>query len=297
MKKRTLGANGPEVSAIGLGCMGMSAFYGSTDEGEAIATIHRALELGCNFLDTAQLYGPMTNEQLVGRAIEGRRDEFVLATKFGIAPTEHGDMSARPARRLRRARAHSLRGLAAAPRHRPHRPLLPAPRRPERAIEETVGAMAELVAQGKIRHIGLSEASARDDPPRARRAPDRRRADRVLAVDARRRGGDPAGRSRARDRLVSYSPLGRGFLSGRFNSPEELDENDFRRYGPRFTGENLEQNLGSRSACRSSPHEKGITPGSSRSRGCSRRARTSCRSRAPSAAPTWKRTSPRRTSS
>ncbi len=131
MNKRTLGANGPEVSSIGLGCMGMSAFYGTTDEGEATATIQRALDLGCNFLDTAQLYGPMTNEQLVGRAIEGHRDEYVIATKFarrtdGATP---GDLfDARPARRLRRARPQLGRGVAPAAQNRPHRPLLPAPR-------------------------------------------------------------------------------------------------------------------------------------------------------------------------
>ena len=221
MNKRTLGANGLEVSAIGLGCMGMSAFYGSTDEGEAIATIHRALELGCNFLDTAQLYGPMTNEQLVGRAIEGRRDEYVIATKFarrtdGATP---GDMSTLgpldgSAEHVRSSVEGSLQRLKT-----DHIDLYYQHRvDPNVEIEETVGAMAELVRAGQDPAHRAQRGGARDDPPRARRAPDRRRADRVLAVDAR-----PARRRSCRCcrelgiGFVSYSPLGRGFLSGRFN--------------------------------------------------------------------------------
>ena len=161
MNKRTLGANGPEVSAIGLGCMGMSAFYGSTDEEEATATIHRALELGCNFLDTAQLYGPMTNEQLVGRAIEGRRDEYVIATKFARRTDgrRRRDVDARPARRFRRARPRSVEGSLQRLKT-DHIDLYYQHRvDPNVEIEETVGAMAELVQQGKILHIGLCEAA------------------------------------------------------------------------------------------------------------------------------------------
>ena len=206
MNKRTLGANGPEVSAIGLGCMGMSAFYGSTDEGEAIATIHRALELGCNFLDTAQLYGPMTNEQLVGRAIEGRRDEYVIATKFarrtdGATP---GDMSTLgpldgSAEHVHSSVEGSLQRLKT-----DHIDLYYQHRvDPNVEIEETVGAMAELVEQGKVLHIGLSEASAATI----------RRAHAVHPIAAVQTeyslwtrdvgGGDPADAERAGDRASS----------------------------------------------------------------------------------------------
>ena len=188
MNKRTLGANGPEVSAIGLGCMGMSAFYGTTDEQEATATIHRALELGCNFLDTSDMYGPHTNERLVGAAIAGKRDEVFLATKFGIK-LEPGAPGGAPKRSVdgspayvREACEGSLGRLKVEHidlyyQHRvdPHTP-----------IEETVGAMAELVEQGKVRHIGLSEASAATI--------------RVFAVDARSRVRDPADAERAGDR-------------------------------------------------------------------------------------------------
>ena len=202
MKRRKLGSL--EVSALGLGCMGMSAFYGSADEDEAIATIHRALRARDHFLDTAQLYGPMTNEELLGRAIEGHRDEYVIATKFArrIEPTTAGrHVDDRAARRLARARPQLDRGLAEAARHRPRRPLLPARVDPNVPIEETVGAMAELVQQGKVRHIGLSEAAPETIRARPRRPSDHGRADRVLAVDARPRGGGPADVPRARDRL------------------------------------------------------------------------------------------------
>ncbi len=264
MNKRTLGRNGPEVAEIGLGCMGMSAFYGSTDEGEAIATIHRALELGCDFLDTAQLYGPMTNEQLVGRAIEGRRDEYVIATKFarrtdGATPGEMSTLGPLDgsAEHVHTSVEGSLERLKTDRidlyyQHRVD---------PNVQIEETVGAMAELVQQGKILHIGLSEA-----------APETiRRAHAVHPIAAVQTEYSLWTRDVEEEilptlnelgiALVAYSPLGRGFLSGRFSSPEELDEGDFRRYGPRFTGENLQANLKLAERVKELAQEKGITPG------------------------------------
>jgi aryl-alcohol dehydrogenase-like predicted oxidoreductase len=264
MNKRTLGRNGPEVSEIGLGCMGMSAFYGSTDEGEAIATIHRALELGCNFLDTAQLYGPMTNEELVGRAIEGRRDEYVIATKFarrtdGATPGEMSTLGPLDgsAEHVHTSVEGSLERLKT-----DHIDLYYQHRvDPNVEIEETVGAMAELVQQGKILHIGLSEA-----------APETiRRAHAVHPIAAVQTEYSLWTRDVVEEilptlnelgiSLVAYSPLGRGFLSGRFSSPEELDEGDFRRYGPRFTGENLRENLKLAERVKELAQEKGITPG------------------------------------
>ncbi len=264
MNKRTLGRNGPEVAEIGLGCMGMSAFYGSTDEGEAIATIHRALELGCDFLDTALLYGPMTNEQLVGRAIEGRRDEYVIATKFarrtdGATPGEMSTLGPLDgsAEHVHTSVEGSLERLKTDRidlyyQHRVD---------PNVQIEETVGAMAELVQQGKILHIGLSEA-----------APETiRRAHAVHPIAAVQTEYSLWTRDVEEEilptlnelgiALVAYSPLGRGFLSGRFSSPEELDEGDFRRYGPRFTGENLQANLKLAERVKELAQEKGITPG------------------------------------
>ncbi len=249
MKKRKLGAL--EVSGIGLGCMGMSAFYGSTDEDEAIATIQRALELGIDFIDTAQLYGPLTNEQLVGRAIKGHRDEYVIATKFArrIEPTTTpGDLSThRPARRLRRARAQLDRGLAAAARHRLRRPLLPAPRRPERADR------GDRRRDGRARRTRARCATSGSARRRRRRsaAPTRSIRSRRVQTEYSLWTRDPEAEVLPTCRelgigFVPYSPLGRGFLSGRFTSPDELDEGDFRRSGPRFTGENLEANLRAR---------------------------------------------------
>jgi aryl-alcohol dehydrogenase-like predicted oxidoreductase len=264
MNKRTLGRNGPEVSEIGLGCMGMSAFYGSTDEGEAIATIHRALELGCNFLDTAQLYGPLTNEELVGRAVRGRRDEYVIATKFarrtdGATPGEMSTLGPLDgsAEHVHTSVEGSLERLKT-----DHIDLYYQHRvDPNVEIEETVGAMAELVQQGKILHIGLSEA-----------APETiRRAHAVHPIAAVQTEYSLWTRDVEEEilptlnelgiSLVAYSPLGRGFLSGRFSSPEELDEGDFRRYGPRFTGENLRENLKLAERVKELAQEKGITPG------------------------------------
>jgi aryl-alcohol dehydrogenase-like predicted oxidoreductase len=244
--------------------MGMSAFYGSADEGEAIATIQRALDLGITFIDTAQLYGPMTNEELVGRAIKGHRDEYVVATKFArrIEPnTVPGDMSTigpldGSAEHVRNSIEGSLQRLGTdyVDLYYQHRvdPNVP--------IEETVGAMAELVRQGKARHIGLSEA-----------APETiRRAHAVHPITAVQTEYSMWTRDPEREVLptcrelgigfVPYSPLGRGFLSGRFTSPEELDENDFRRSGPRFTGDNLKANLRLAAKVQEIATEKGVTP-------------------------------------
>jgi aryl-alcohol dehydrogenase-like predicted oxidoreductase len=261
MKRRKLGSL--EVSALGLGCMGMSAFYGETDEAEAIETIHRARELGIDFLDTAQLYGPLTNEELIGRAIEGRRDEFVIATKFArrMDSAVPGDMSTTgpldgSADHVRSSIEGSLQRLGT-----DHVDLYYQHRvDPKVPIEETVGAMAELVEQGKVRHIGLSEA-----------APDTiRRAHAVHPITALQSEysvwtRDPEAGVLATCRelgigFVAYSPLGRGFLCGRFKSPEELDGSDFRRRGPRFTGENLAANLKLAAKVAELAKEKGITP-------------------------------------
>ena len=240
MKTRTLGTNGPTVSALGLGCMGMSEFYGARDDGESIATIHRALDLGVTLLDTADMYGPFTNEELVGKAIRGRRHEVVLATKFGIVRGDGGIRSicGRPDY-VREACEGSLRrlGVDTIDLYYQHRV------DPGTPVEETVGAMAELVRAGKVRYLGLSEASSatlqracavhpiaalQSEYPLWTRDPE----DGVLAT-CRELGVA----------LVAYSPLGRGFLTGQIRRFEDLGADDYRRFSPRFQGENFQRNL------------------------------------------------------
>ncbi|HET6658261.1 MAG TPA: aldo/keto reductase [Gaiellaceae bacterium] len=257
MERRTLG-QGLEVSAVGLGCMGMSEFYGARDEQEALETIHRALDLGVTFLDTADMYGPFTNEKLVARAIAGRRDEVQLATKFGNVRGENGErLGIRgDADYVRQACEASLERLGVDHidlyyQHRVDR---------STEIEETVGAMAELVQAGKVRHIGLSEA-----------APETiRRAHAVHPVTALQSEyslwtRDPEDEILPTVRelgigFVAYSPLGRGFLSGRITSPDDLDPDDFRRSNPRFQGGNFDRNLALVERVREIAEEKDVTP-------------------------------------
>lgn len=262
MQTRTLGRNGPRVSALGLGCMGMSAFYGGrSDDAAAIAVIHAAIEHGVSLIDTADMYGPHTNEVLVGKALAGRRDQIVLATKFGIKldpndPAARG-IDGRP-EYVQSACEASLRRLGV-----DHIDLYYQHRvDPNVPIEDTVGAMARLVEQGKVRFLGLSEAAAATI----------RRAHAVHPITALQSEYSLWSRDPEHDGVletvrelgigfVPYSPLGRGFLTGAIRSPEDFEADDYRRHSPRFQGENFDRNLQLVERVRALAQAKGVTPG------------------------------------
>lgn len=258
MQKRKLGTSNVEISAIGLGCMGMSEFYGNANNDRSIAVIHKALDLGINFLDTSDIYGPFTNERLVGRAIQDRREQAVIATKFAIVRDEDGAFIGirGDAPYVRQACDASLQrlGVDTIDLYYQHRvdPNVP--------IEETVGAMAKLVEEGKVRHLGLSEA-----------APDTiRRAHAVHPIAALQTEYSLWSRDPEEELLdlcaelgitfVAYSPLGRGFLTGSIKSIDDLAEDDWRRNNPRFLGENFAKNLNVVEKVRSIAEARGCTP-------------------------------------
>jgi aryl-alcohol dehydrogenase-like predicted oxidoreductase len=241
MKQVPLGSLGLKVSRMGLGCMGMSDFYGTTDDSESIATIHLALDNGMGFLDTADMYGPFKNEVLVGKAIANRRDEVVLATKFGNQRTADGKflgVNGRPEYVQACCEASLQRlNVEAIDLYYQHRV------DPTTPIEDTVGAMSDLVKQGKVRYLGLSEAA----PATIRRAHGVHPIS-ALQTEYSLWTRDPEGELLATVRelgigFVPYSPLGRGFLAGQFKRPEDIPENDFRRFNPRFQGDNFNKNL------------------------------------------------------
>ena len=257
MKTRKLGLGGPEVSAIGLGCMGMSAFYGGSDEAQSIAVIHRALDLGVTLFDTAEVYGPHTNELLLGKALKGRRDEAFIATKFGIgynADRTALGVDGSPAN-VRRAIEGSLSRLGV-----DHVDLYYLHRvDPDTPIEETVGAMAELVKEGKVRFLGLSEAA----PATIRRAHAEHPIT-ALQTEYSLWSREPEDEIFATVRelgigFVPYSPLGRGFLSGEIRSIDDLPADDFRRSNPRFIGENFQKNLDLVAAVSAIAADRGVT--------------------------------------
>jgi aryl-alcohol dehydrogenase-like predicted oxidoreductase len=258
MKTRKLGTQGLTVSAIGLGCMGMSEFYGSSNDAESLDTIHRALDLGVNFLDTADMYGPFTNEQLVGRAIRGRRDSVVVATKFGNERNPDGSwvgINGRP-EYVRAACDASLQRLAVdhIDLYYQHRVDTSTP------IEDTVGAMADLVRAGKVRYLGLSEAAPQTI----------RRAHKVHPITALQTEYSLWSREPEDEILptvrelgigfVAYSPLGRGFLSGKIKTVDDLEPDDYRRNSPRFQGENFAKNLALVARIEELAKKRGVTP-------------------------------------
>ncbi len=258
MQTRKLGTSGLEVTALGLGCMGMSEFYGAADDRESTDTIHRALELGIRFLDTADMYGVGRNESLVGRAIRGRRDGVVIATKFGNVRGPNGEflgVNGRPEYVKQACDASLARlGVSHIDLYYQHRV------DPNTPIEDTVGAMAELVREGKVRYLGLSEAA----PATIRRAA-RVHPIAALQTEYSLWSRDPEGEILATCRelgigFVAYSPLGRGFLTGRFKTPDDIPADDWRRRHPRFDGENFQRNLQLADTVKRLAAEIGCTP-------------------------------------